>query len=403
VDGELPHVSQAAEIMNGDPAENRARLYLWWSRLAAMTAKELIQFGRDTLLLVAIAYLFVFDTYMAGNVSMQLNHAVVVIHDADHSAASRELIYRFRPPHFRLGGEVQDHRAGQRLLDRGQALVVLDIPPDFEHDIKKGKPVDVQVQVDASNTVLGFLASSYAAQIIGQYGFDQALARLGVTEQAMQNMPMIRDEHRVWYNPNQRDAWFMPIAELLTVITIMAIMLPAAAAVREKERGTIEQLLVSPLTPIQILLPKVIAMTLVILMGTAVSLFFVLHGVFGVPMKGSLVLFFAVTTLYTFTTAGLGLYIATLSRNLAQAAMLAILVLMPMIFLSGAWTPPEAMPIGMREAMLFSPLYHFIEMGYSLLLKGAGLDVLWDSLLILVLLGIVIFSFGVWRFKRQFG
>ena len=389
--------------MNGDPAESRARLYLWWSRLAAMTAKELIQFGRDTLLLIAIAYLFIFDTYMAGSVSMQLNHAVVVVHDADHSAASRELVYRFRPPYFKLGGEVLDNRKGQRLLDQGQALVVLDIPPDFEHDIRKGKPVDVQVQVDASNTVLGFLAASYSAQIIGQYGFDQALSRLGVTERSIQNVPMIQSQHRVWYNPNQRDAWFMPIAELLTVITIMAIMLPAAAAVREKERGTIEQLLVSPLTPIQILLPKVIAMTLVILLGTAVSLFFVLHGMFDVPMKGSLALFFAVTTLYTFTTAGLGLYIATLSRNLAQAAMLAILVLMPMIFLSGAWTPPEAMPAGMRTAMFLSPLYYFIEMGYGILLKGAGLDVLWDSLLGLALLGMVIFGFGVWRFKRQFG
>jgi len=122
-----------------------------------------------------------------------------------------------------------------------------------------------------------------------------------------------------------------------------------------------------------------------------------------VPMKGSLALFFAVTTLYTFTTAGLGLYIATLSRNLAQAAMLAILVLMPMIFLSGAWTPPEAMPAGMRTAMFLSPLYYFIEMGYGILLKGAGLDVLWDSLLGLALLGMVIFGFGVWRFKRQFG
>jgi ABC-2 type transport system permease protein len=400
---QLLHVSQEAGIMNTHTEENRARLQLWWSRLAAMTAKELIQFGRDTLLLLAIIYLFVFDTYMAGNVSMQLNNAVVVVHDADHSAASRELTYLFRPPHFKLGGEVLDNRAGQRLLDQGKALVVLDIPSDFGHDIKKGKPVAVQVQVDASNTVLGSLASSYAAQIIGQYGFDQALARLGVSERAMQNVPMIRDEHRVWYNPNQKDAWFMPIAELLTVITIMAIMLPAAAAVREKERGTIEQLLVSPLTPIQILLPKVISMTLVILLGTAVSLFAVMHLIFHVPMKGSLVLFFAVTTLYTFTTAGLGLYIATLSRNLAQVAMLAILVLMPMIFLSGAWTPPEAMPAGMREAMFLSPLYHFIEMGYGILLKGAGLDVLWDSLLSLVLLGIVIFSFGVWRFKRQFG
>jgi len=117
--------------MNTHTEENRARLQLWWSRLAAMTAKELIQFGRDTLLLLAIIYLFVFDTYMAGNVSMQLNNAVVVVHDADHSAASRELTYLFRPPHFKLGGEVLDNRAGQRLLDQGKALVVLDIPPDF--------------------------------------------------------------------------------------------------------------------------------------------------------------------------------------------------------------------------------------------------------------------------------
>jgi ABC-2 type transport system permease protein len=388
--------------MNNDWSILCARLSFWFSRLMAMTTKELIQFGRDILLLFAIVYLFVFDTYMAGNVTMQLNKAVVTVHDADHSAASRELIYRFRQPYFKLGGEVLDNYAGQRLLDQGRTLVVLDIPSGFAHDIKKGKSVDVQVQVDASNAVLGFLASSYTSQIIGQYGFDQALASLGLDERALENVPMVRNEYRVWYNPNQKDAWFMPISELLVVITIMGIMLPAAAAVREKERGTIEQLLVSPLTPIQILLSKVIAMTLVILLGTAMSLFFVLHGIFAVPMKGSLMLFFAVTTIYSFTTAGLGLYIATLSRNLAQAALLAILVLMPMIFLSGAWTPPEAMPMGLRQAMYISPLYYFVEMGYAILLKGAGLDILWDSLLGLTLLGGLIFGFGVWRFRRQF-
>lgn len=144
-------------------------------------------------------------------------------------------------------------------------------------------------------------------------------------------------------------------------------------------------------------------MTLVILLGTAASLGLVLHGAFDFPMKGSLTLFFTVTALYAFTTAGLGLYIATLARNLAQAALLAILVLMPMIFLSGAWTPPEAMPAGLRQAMYLSPLYHFIEMGYGILLKGAGLDVLWDALLGLALLGMAIFGLGAWRFRRQFG
>lgn len=380
-----------------------SRLGLWLWRFWAMTLKELIQLGRDGLLVFAIAYLFLFDTYMAGNVGMNLNNAVVVVHDADQSAASRELIYRFQPPYFKQGGEVADVRTGQRLLDTGGALVVLDIPPRFEHDLLTGRPTAVQVQVDAANTVLGFLAASYSSQIIGQYGFDQALARLGQSASALENVPIVQSEHRVWYNPNQKDAWFMPLSELLVVITIMSIMLPAAAAVREKERGTIEQLLVTPLSSLQILLPKVVAMTLVILLGTAASLALVLHGAFDFPMKGSLTLFFTVTALYAFTTAGLGLYIATLARNLAQAALLAILVLMPMIFLSGAWTPPEAMPAGLREAMYFSPLYHFIEMGYGILLKGAGLDVLWDALLGLALLGMAIFGLGAWRFRRQFG
>jgi len=378
-------------------------IVLWWSRMAAMTGKELLQLGRDTLLVVAVLYMFTLDIMMAGGVKMDLNEAVVVVHDADHSMASRELIYRFRPPYFKLDGEILDQKEGIQLLDQGKALVVLDIPPSFQHDLIQGRPTAVQLQIDTSNTVLGTLAASYSAQIIGQYSFDTALQRMGLTDESLTAVPMLVDRHRVWYNPNQKDAWFMPISELLTVITVLAMMLPAAAAVREKERGTIEQLLVSPLTPIQILLPKVVAMTLVILLGTALSVFLILQGVFHVPMNGSLPLFFAVTALYTFALSGLGLFVSTMSRNLAQAIMLLIMIMMPIILLSGSWTPPEAMPPGIRQAMYISPLYYYIEMSYGILLKGAGLKILWDSLLGLTLLGSLIFSFGVWRFQRQFG
>ena len=378
-------------------------LVLWWSRMVAMTGKELLQLGRDTLLVVAVLYLFTLDVMMAGGVKMDLNQGVVMVHDADHSMASRELIYRFQPPYFKLGGEIPDQKEGLRLLDQGKALVVLDIPPKFQHDLIQGKPTAVQIQIDTSNTILGTLAASYSAQIIEQYSFDVALQRIGLTDANLAGMPMLVDRHRVWYNPNQEDAWFMPISELLTVITVLAMMLPAAAAVREKERGTIEQLIVSPLTPIQIMLPKVIAMTLVILLGTVLSVFLVLYGVFNIPIKGSLPLFFTVTALYTFAVSGLGLFISTMSRNLAQTIMLSIMIMMPIILLSGAWTPPEAMPPGIRQAMYLSPLYYYIEMSYGILLKGAGLDILWDSLLGLTLLGSLIFGFGVWRFRRQFG
>lgn len=375
---------------------------LWWSRLSAMTVKELLQLRRDLLLMVAIVFLFTVDIYMTKNIRIELNHATVVVHDGDHSEASRELIYRFRAPYFKLGGEVLDEHESMRLLDQGKALVALNIPPKFQQDLIQGKPTQVQVLVDTSNTTLGSLAASYSSQIIGQYGFDAALQRMGYADASMANVPMVRDEHRVWYNPNQNEKWFIPIIELLTGITILAILLPAASAVREKERGTMEQLMVSPLTPVQILLPKLVAMNLVILAGTAVSMFLVLQPLFHVPVKGSLWLFFAITALYAVATSGLGLYIATISRTLAQAMLLSILVFTPMIFLSGSWTPPEAMPDVLRQAMYISPLYYFIEMGYGILLKGAGLDILWDSLLSLSILGVMIFAFGIWRFKRQF-
>jgi len=145
---------------------------------------------------------------------MDLNQGSVVVHDSDHSMASRELIYRFQRLYFKLSGEILNDKEGIRLLDQGEVLVVLDIPPKFQHDLLQGKPTAVQVQVDASNTVLGTLAASYSAQIIGQYGFDAALQRIGLTADSMETIPMLDDRHRVGYNPNQKDAWFMSISEL---------------------------------------------------------------------------------------------------------------------------------------------------------------------------------------------
>ncbi len=381
-----------------------AKIVLWLRRMRVLTAKELLQLSRDLALMFVIIYAFTLDIYIAGSgVSLQLNQAPIVVIDADHSLASRELVYRFRPPYFRLDGEVDDASSGLRLLDEGKVMALMDIPPNFQKHLLEGQPTGVQLQIDTSNAVLGTLAASYAGQIVGKYGFDAALETVGLTEASLDTLPRIEDRHRVWYNPNQNDAWFFAIAELMTVITVLSIVLPAAATVREKERGTIEQLSVSPLSPIQILLPKVLSMMLVILLGTAVSVFLILNLAFDVPLKGSLPLFFAVTLLYVFSTAGIGLVAATMSRNLAQVGMLTIMLLAPIILLSGVWTPPEAMPPGLRQAMYFSPLYYYIEMGYGILLKGVGLNILWDSLLGLTLLGSLIFAFGVWRFKRQFG
>ena len=380
------------------------RISVWWRRVWVLTGKELIQLSRDFVLVLFLVYAFTLDIYLAGSgISLALSNARLVVYDADHSAASRELIHRFRPPYFSLQGELQNTRAGTALLDRGQAMVVLDIPPHFQEDLLHGKPTSVQMQIDATNSVLGFLAASYGAQIINRFGLERNRASVGLNGQNSETLPLIRNAHRVWYNPNQIDAWFMSISELLTMITVFAILLPAVAMAREKERGTVEQLLVSPLSPFQILLPKVLAMTLVVLVGTAVSLFGIMQPCFALPIKGSPSLFFALTALYVFTTAGVGLLIAAFTRNMIQVGMLSVLIIAPMVLLSGAWTPPEAMPTWLRYLMATSPLYYFIDASYGVLLRGAGFDIVWDSMLGMTLLGGLALGLGMWRFQRQFG
>lgn len=376
---------------------------IYFLRLRVMTVKELLQLSRDFILIFFVLYAFTADIYHAGSgVSLQLKSASTVFHDSNRSFVSRELIGRFQEPYFNLKGEISHPREGLRLLDENRAMVVLDIPPRFQESLLEGEPTNVQLQVDATNSVLGFLASSYAEQIVGEFGTEAGLKRLGLGARSTETVPLIKDDHRVWFNPNQNDAWFMSITELLNIITVFAILLPAAAMVREKERGTVEQLLVSPLTPFQIMLPKMLAMSLVILGGTALSLFVVMKPVFHVPIKGSPLLFFLVTVLYIFTTEGLGLFVATIARNLAQAGMMTVLIVAPMIFLSGAWTPPEAMASWMRFIMYISPLHYYIDASLGILLKGAGPAILWDSILIMTLLGGVVFGLGIWRFRRQF-
>ncbi len=378
-------------------------LTVWLRRLRVLTSKELLQFSRDFVLVFFTVYAFTVDVYLAGSgMKLSLNNAATVVFDGDRSQASRELVSRFREPYFNQTGQLGSAQDSVAVLDSGKAMVALDIPQHFERQLLRGEPTSVQMQIDTTNTVLGLLASSYGEQIVGRYGLEVALERLNRAGGSLSSAPSIIDQHRVWFNPNQSDAWFMSISELLTVITLFSLMLPAAAMVREKERGTIEQLLVSPLSPMQVMLPKVLSMTLVILALTALCLFLVVRGVFAVPFEGSLLLFFVITALYVFTTAGLGLAIATFARNMAQAGMLVILFIAPMIFLSGAFTPPEAMPAFIRLLMLLSPLHYFIDATYGIMLKGAGVNMLLPQLLGMSVLGALNFGLGLWRFRRQF-
>lgn len=383
---------------------NAGALRPWLRQLAVMTAKELRQLWRDRVLFVYIVYIFTGQILIAGGqVEFDLHNAGLLVRDADRSAASRELVQRFRAPYFRLAGEVGHPDAALARLDRGQVAALLEIPADFERTLIEARtPATVQLLVDTSKANIGYLASSYAQRIGAGYGREWAaanLARHGLDPQAL---PQVRVETRVWYNPALRQAWFSTIGDLLSMMTVACLLLPATALVREKERGTIEQLLVSPLTPFQVMFPKVLAMVLVTLAGTAVSLFAIMQPLFEVPARGSLVLFFALTALYAFTLAGLGLVIATFARNAAQVGLLVFLLVMPVIMLSGTHSPFESMPEWLQRVMSVSPLRYFLEIAYGILLRGAGPALLWDSVLVMAALGTALFALGLWRFRRQF-
>ncbi|HGG60463.1 MAG TPA: ABC transporter permease, partial [Gammaproteobacteria bacterium] len=174
-------------------------LTLWLRRIGALTLKELKQLSRDPVLLVVIAYFFTADIYIAGaGIRMDLSNASIAVLDHDHSATSRELIHRFRPPYFSLQGELDSDRQATALLDRGDVLAVLDIPPDFERDLRRGRNVTVQLRIDASNATLGTLgtlATTYAGQIVARFGEDKAIEQMGRLD--LRRLPVVIDAHRV--------------------------------------------------------------------------------------------------------------------------------------------------------------------------------------------------------------
>lgn len=394
--------------MNGFDAPFGARISLWLRRVAVLTQKDLKQLLRDIPLLVFVVYVFTLDIYVAGiGMTGELLNAKLIVHDADRSMASRELTYRFMPPYFNNEGEITHPAHGIERLDLGKAMMVLEIPERFDETLRRGdEAARLQLQVDAGNVVLGYLAPSYIERIVGLFSQDY-VQRNRMMPISPGSLPItvasIDNRVRVAYNANLNGHWFNAVGQWLTMMTVLAVLLPAAGFVREKERGTIEQLLVSPVTPLQVMLSKVFATTILVVAGSAVSLYAIMQPLIDVPFRGSALLFFALNALYVFNIAGLGLLMATFVRNQAQVGMLTILISAPMTMLSGTWTAPESMPPWLAEVVNWSPLHHFIECSYGIIFRGAGLDVLWPSVLALTGLGGGLFGLCVWRFRRQFG
>lgn len=374
----------------------------WLRQVGALMVKEWRQLARDRALFGYIIFIFTLDILIAaGAPALDLHNTPIGVVDRDQSAASRDLIYRLRPPYYAVhavsGGELQL----QRRLDHGELRAVLTISHGLERALVKGEGGDLQLVIDASDANLSYLLASYTTRILAQLTAEYADRRNAARGQR-DATPQVRLQVRARFNPALRETWFATLSELITMVTVATILLPAAALVREKERGTIEQLLVSPLTPLQIVLAKMLAMTTVILTGTAVAVGGIMHTGLGVPFSGSAPLFFAMVALYAMSASGLGVLAATFARNSGQIGLIVLLLVMPIIMLSGTWNLVESMPEWLQAAINLSPMRHFVDIAYGIVLKGADLATVAAPAMKMALLGAAFFIAGVLRFRRQF-
>lgn len=368
----------------------------------ALLRKELVQLFRDRAIFLFICYIFTLDIVIqATGSSVELRRETVLVRDSDDSALSRELRARLRPPYFRTLGAAADRRNDERALERGDARLVLELPRGLAERVTAARErVQVPALVDSSKVLSGYLASSYTARIteaLNEELASERLARFGIDPA---RLPRVENEVRVAYNFAGDDRWTTAISKLFTMMTFACALLPAAAMVREKEHGTLEQLLVSPLTPLEILTPKVVSMVLVSVVGAAVAVLCVLGWGLDVPCRGSLPLFLLLTAVYAFTNAGLGVLVGTFARTTAQVGLILLLILMPIVQLSGTWTAIESTPAWLQHAIQLSPLYHYIEIGKGILFKGVGLEVLWLHALVMLALGLVLSGLALSGFRR---
>lgn len=368
-----------------------------WLNIFHLGIKELRSLGRDTLMLVIVGFMFSGQIYViATGMPQSLNRAPIAIIDEDQSPLSARIANAFYPPHFLPPDLISPYEADPG-MDAGRYTFVLDIPPDFQRDVLAGRQPAIQLNVDATRIAQAFIGNNYVQNIV-----NGEVAAFVAGHRAADALP-VELETRVLFNPNLNSVWFGAVVELVNAITALSIILTGAALLREREHGTVEHLLVMPLTPLEIMLAKVWSMGLVVVLVSAASITLVVQGWLAVPLQGSLALFLASTELFLFATTSLGILLGTVARSMPQLGLLMLVILLPLEMLSGGFTPRESMPALVQNLMLIAPTTHYVTLAQAILYRGAGLSVIWPQLVALVGLGGVFFSWALVRFRRTIG
>jgi ABC-2 type transport system permease protein len=374
-----------------------------WLRLRAMLVKEFIQVFRDKrtrfLLFGPPIIQMVIFGYAA---TLEIQHVPMAILDYENSQVSRDFVSRFQGSrYFDVREQTLDRASVRRMVDHGDVLLAVEVNAGFSEQLRKGQTAHVQVILDASNSNTALVSLGYVNQIASKFAQDYQSEMLDRTSPAiMRQIPSIVLERQPWFNPDLRSQWYFVPGVMGNLITLVIVLLTAFAVVREREIGTLEQIMVTPIGQAEFILGKTIPFFLIGLFDaaliTAVGTFW-----FRVPLRGSLLVLLAGTVLYLFCALGVGLLISTISENQQQAMVSAFFFLMPAIIFSGFASPISSMPGGLQLLTYADPLRYFIVILRGVFLKGVGFDVLWPQMASLAVFAVLILLASVLRFHKS--
>ena len=357
--------------------------------------KEIRSLVSDSAMMLFVIYAFTLAIYsQATGTSNEVNNASIAFADEDHSQLSKELFNAFFPPRFQFP-EMIGTREVEDAMDRGRFMFVVTVPPQFESDLRAGRNPELQLSIDATAMQQAGIGSSYIKNIVN----DRIASYLRRTD--MTAPPAIHLVVRKLFNPNGISAWFTSVVAIINQLTLLTVVLTGAAVIREREHGTLEHLLVMPLTAFEIAMAKVWANGLVILIAVAISLFGVVEMTLKVPFAGSHLLWFTGVLLYLFFATALGLYLGTISRSMAQFALLIILVIVVLQLLSGGSTPVESQPRWLQAMTYFLPSRHFVSFSQVIIYRGGGLSAVWRQFSMVGLVGLAFFVYSVSLFRKS--
>lgn len=380
------------------------------SRLRSLIQKEFHQIRRDkrmaiSLIIPPTVQILLFGFALDSTVS---NLRLGVI-DWSHTPESRELISSFtESKSFRTGGAYSSERDLERAISRGKLDAGLIVPYEFTREIRRGHPVDVQVLLNAANANTATIAQGYAAALIQQYnqtlatseGIHPVMRILGAAPPAGRGL--VTTVTAFLYNPGLVNAWFIVTGTFGVLLILNSSLVASTAMIKERERGTVEQLLMTPATTSEIVIAKIMPLFLLLMVVVFLAIG-VMRVAFGVPVRGNMLLVVASAALCVLSGIGIGTFIATFTKSAQQAQLTAFFVNPPLATLSGSMTPVEAMPSWLQPVTWLNPIRHFVIITRAVLLKSSGIDALWPHFLALIGFTLLLLSLSVWRFRKQLG